>query len=436
MNICLISPKVGFTTDIKELNALWKNLAEESPNWNIWSGISTGLLTLAALTPKHWQITFIDENFDQINFKERYDLVGITIMTQQALRGYHIAQKFRKKGIPVIIGGVHATLNPNEALVYADSIVIGEAELVWNHLLTDLKENKLKKIYKSSKLVQMTESPIPRYDLLDHKNYHYFWLQTSRGCPHKCEYCTASKIFGSGYRTKSISQLKSELEMLKSISPHKPIFFADDNFLVKKSIANEVINTLEGAGIRWQAQCDISIGKDKYLIRKLKQSGCHLLFIGFESLSEKGLSEIDGNGWKRKQLNNYENYIENIQSEGIGIMGAFIVGLDSDTPEVFNNIINFAQKNWLYHTSCTILTPFLGTKVRERLLIENRLLNTTWDKYSGYCVNYTPKNMSIMELEKGIYNLYKELYETSVQLEKMEHFMNIQRELRTKGKRS
>jgi Fe-S oxidoreductase len=433
MKICLIAPKVNFSTNIKELNEFWHEFQKEEPNRNIWSGVSTALLTIAALTPSENDIVFIDENYENIDFSQKYDLVGISSMTPNAMRAYTISDEFRNREIKVVLGGVHPTLLPDEAKEHCDAVVIGEAENVWKDVLEDTKNNILKSFYHSNKLANLNLSPIPRFDLLKADNYKYIWLQTSRGCPHDCEYCTASKIFGKGFRRKNNDQIFKELELIKSKFGNKQIFFADDNFLAQKEKIRPLIEKLTDLHLRWNAQCDISIGQDDKFLELLKKSGCALLFIGLESISEDNLKYIDKNNWKYQQLKNYSKYIQNIQSHGIGVMGAFMVGLDSDDLSVFDRLSDFIINSHLYHSSITILTPVYGTRLRDRLLKENRLLPANWDNYTGYNVNFIPQKMSTQELEEGLTALYKKVYNEKVFLGTMEYFKKIQKDLLLKG---
>jgi radical SAM superfamily enzyme YgiQ (UPF0313 family) len=429
MKICLIAPKVNFSTRISELNKLWHEFEKEEPTRNVWSGVSTALLTIAALTPSEHEIIFIDENYNKIDFSKKYDLVGISSMTPNAVRAYRIADNFRKKDVKVVLGGVHPTILPDEAIQHADSVVIGEAEYVWSKVLRDAKHNTLQTFYKSDKVVDLKDSPIPRFDLLKAENYSYIWLQTSRGCPHDCEYCTASKIFGKGYRRKSIDQVLNELLFIKSRFQGKQIFFADDNFLAQKQAIRPLIEKITDLNIRWNAQCDISIGDDDDFLKLLKKSGCVLLFIGFETISEEGLKQIDKHNWKYQQLRNYSRNIQNIQMRGIGVMGAFMVGLDSDDISTFDRIRDFIITNNLYHASITILTPICGTRLRNRLILENRILPTNWDDYTGYNVNFIPHRMTKQDLENGITKLYKHIFNKEVFFKNMEYFKKIQKKI-------
>jgi radical SAM superfamily enzyme YgiQ (UPF0313 family) len=428
MQICLIAPKVNFSTNIIELDKFWYNPTTKQFR-NLWSGVSCALLTIAALTPSEYGIDFIDENYEEIDFSKQYDLVGISCMTANALRAYEIADTFRKHGIKIVLGGIHPTLLPEEAKQHADSVAIGEAEYIWKNLLNDFQNNKLQPFYQSHQLVNLEDSPLPRFDLLKSENYFYIWMQTSRGCPHDCEYCASSKIFGKGYRRKNNDQIIKEIQFIIQHYKNKPIFFSDDNFLAQKKEIYSLLEKMTRLNIRWNAQCDISVGGDKKLLKALKKSGCNLLFIGLESVTENGLKFIDKNNWKYKQLKNYETYISSIQNEGIGVMGSFIVGLDSDDSTIFDQIINFIHKNQLYHAYFNILTPTPGTALHHRLQQEKRLLHFNWKDYTGFNVNYIPLNLSISELETGLTTLYKKTYSIERYFETMNHFKQIHKKI-------
>jgi radical SAM superfamily enzyme YgiQ (UPF0313 family) len=433
MKIGLISPKVNFSTKIKALQEFWYKSTDASPYRNYWSGIGSGLLTVAALTPSSHQIEFIDENIEPIDFSKSYDLVGITAMTQQSARAYAIADEFRKRRCIVVIGGIHATLLPEEAKTHADSVVVGEAESEWPKVLDDVLNNNLNPYYYSKNSAPMTSSPVPRFDLCKKYNYGLIWIQMSRGCPHDCEYCTASKIFGKKLRNKSLQQVLAEIALVRDVFPDSRIAFADDNLLVNKTILPQLLSELPKFNMRWHAQCDISIGKDDKLLDLLRKSGCTFLFIGLESLSNEGLNSIDKNGWKADQLKNYSTYIQNIQSRGIGVMGAFMIGLDSDDLTTFKRVENFIVENNLYAASITILTPLPGTRLRKRYEKENRLLPTTWEDHTGYNANHIPKLMKIDELESGLAGLYERIYRKDVYESKMVYFKKIQKEMILKG---
>ncbi len=429
MNIALISPKSNFLGHNKELQRFWLKSDYISTYRKEWSGCTSALALVAALTPVKHKIDIYDENIESINFSHKYDLVGISCMTQQATRAYQIANEFRNMGIKAVLGGIHPSTMPEEAIKYADSVVVGEAEYVWKEILNDFEKNQLKSIYKSNKPVKLSDSPVPRYDLLYGKDYFVHWVQTSRGCPHDCIFCAASKIYGYNYRNKPVEHVLKEIRKIKEIYPHARISFADDNMFVNRKYSKELVKKIRHLNIRYMAQTDISVAKDDQLLELIKESGCTFLFIGFESLSIDSMKEVDSHHWKAGHLNYYSDYIHKIQSQGIGVMGAFIVGFDNDNESTFDQVINFIKSNCLYNAQASILTPFPGTEIRNRLLSENRILPTSWENYTGCDVNFTHKKLSKKQLEDGLVHIYKSINTKSFYEKKMNYFKEVHKNL-------
>jgi radical SAM superfamily enzyme YgiQ (UPF0313 family) len=430
MKIALINPRSSFLSLNPEFNEFWSKSKYTSTYRQNWSGIGTGLLIIASLTPPTYEIELIDENIEDIDFSKNYDLVGITAMTQQATRAYQIADEFRKNKIKVVIGGIHATVLPEEAMGHADSVVVGEAEYLWPQLIGDLLKNELKSYYKNSKQVKMIDSPIPNYQLIKNKKYCVCWVQTTRGCPHNCEFCAASNVYGKKYRHKSIDQIVEEIKAIKRYLGLIRIGFGDDNIFADKKYARELLDKLRLLNIRWAAQTDVSVAEDKNLLKMLKECGCTFLFIGFESLSEESLRKVDNaNGWKSKKILNYKKYIREIQSHGIGIMGSFIIGLDADRCTVFKEIRDFIADNNLYDAQVSIATPLPGTLFRKKMEKDNRLLPTAWDNYTGFDVNIMHCKMNKNELESGLLYIYKEINNKDIYVRKLEYFKKVQKKL-------
>jgi len=432
MKIGLISPKGSVFKNVIDNNLL-KEFSHFGIYKHTYSGFGLSLLIIAALTPSSYEIDLIDENFEKIDFSKKYDLVGITAMTQQATRAYEIADIFLRNKIKVVIGGIHATVMPQEAKEHADSVVIGEVEDVWHRLLSDFRKNKLKPFYKSNKLVDLKGSPTPRYDLLNPQYYNVMWVQATRGCPHDCEFCAASKIYGKKYRYKTVDQVFNEIKLItqniKKVKKAIQISFADDNLFVNRKFSIELINKITPLNIRWFAQTDISIAEDDELLTLLTKSGCICLFIGFETVDEQGLLSIDRHGWKLRQLKNYSKYIHKIQSYGVGVHGAFIVGLDSDDHFIFDKISNFIIENNMYDSQITICTPLPGTRLREKLANGNRLLPTKWENYTIADVNFIHPKLSKEDIEKGLIYMYRKINSKEVFIKKMAYFKEIQKKL-------
>jgi radical SAM superfamily enzyme YgiQ (UPF0313 family) len=429
MKLALITPKGVYFSNDERIVGFFRDIAKNAtenflmPQRNLWSGGSLGLLIVAALTPSYITIEYIDENYEEINFDNAYDLVGITAMTQQASRAYEIADQFKRKGARVVIGGIHATVLPQEAKEHADTVVIGEAENTWPELISDFMKGELKPYYRSKVLVDMTKSPVPRYDLLTKYNYKVPWIQTARGCPRDCDFCAASKVFGKKYRHKTIEQVLQEINFVRGLWPEPLLCFADDNIFLHKTYAYELLKRLKQMELRWLAQTDVSIVDDDALLFLLEDSNCKMLFLGFETISKK--QKLDKHGWKQRHITQYPKIIEKIQSLGIGVLGSFIIGLDSDDSSIFNNLSDFIIENRLFAAQVLVLTPLPGTRLREQLESEKRILSNDWGKYTFFDVNFIPKKMKVEELQEGLLTIYKKIYAKDVRTAVVKHFLKI-----------
>ena len=422
MKIAFINPAFGEVTDIVRLKSFWETNEAASPYIHIWTGLSPALLTLAALCPDDAELVLLDERFETIDFTEKYDLVAVTAMTPQALRAYHIADEFRQRGNVVVLGGLHASVIPEEAEAHADAIVVGEGEIVWRDVLSDLAAGKLKTRYLQKPGIDLGKVPVPRFDLCKQERYGFTHIQTTRGCPHDCSFCSASLVFGRKYRIKTVEQILREVMAAVAVSGDTPIFFSDDNFLVNRPHAKKLLYELAKKNIRWASQADISICEDVELLDLMRESGCASIFIGLETLSSDNMEKIDGTGFKMNRLNSYPRMIDQIQSRGIAITGSFIVGLDHDDDTVFDRIVRFVQSTGLFRGIYTILAPAPGTRIRAELEKENRLLPHTWDAITGYNVTYTPKKISIEDLKDGLAYLYEETFDPKAVSERVTAF--------------
>jgi len=425
MKIGLISPKGSFLSNDPQFKSFWENSDFLHPYKYHWSGISLGLLILAALTPPEFDVEVIDEHFDVIDFNKDYDLVAISAMTQQSLRAYEIADEFRRREKVVVIGGIHATLLRHEAKEHADSVVVGEGERIWPVILDDFLTGRLRPYYISEQPIDLRQSPIPRYDLLDSRNYNVVWVQTSRGCPHDCDFCASSKIFGRKFRYKEIDQIVEEIKFIKQLFKNITIDFTDDNMFVNRGFSVELLKKLKGLNIKWRGETDISIADDQGFLRLLKESGCQALLVGLESVNKPSLRFLDKGNWKFRMYDKYTSAIENIQSLGIGIIGAFILGFDEDDYTIFRETADFIIKNKLYGANISILTPFPGTRLRERLEKEKRILSNDWSNYTIWDVNFVPKKMTVNQLQEGMLATSMKVYNAEVRQEVAAHFKDI-----------
>ena len=298
---------------------------------------SLSLLTLAACTPPEVQLKLLDERVTEIDFQEHFHIVGISIMTEQGLRGYEIAQRFKSNGVFVVIGGIHASILPREARKYCNSVVIGEAETLWPLLIQDFKKGKVKEFYYNTKKIDLEKSPIPRYELVDTDKYNLIPIQTTRGCPYDCSFCTVTTIFGPKFRNKASKQVLAELEAAQNLSRNRRIVFNDDNMFVNRKKTYRFLEALIPHRIKYFVQSDITIANDEKLLVLMQKSGCVTVFIGFESLVRDNLASLHNSRMKFKHLSSYSEACKKIQSHGIQILGAFILGFDHDTKNVFKN---------------------------------------------------------------------------------------------------
>jgi radical SAM superfamily enzyme YgiQ (UPF0313 family) len=388
---------------------------------------------VAAVTPPDVEVKIVDEAFEKINFEEKVDLVGITAQTPVAPRAYQIAKEFKKRGVPVIIGGVHASMLPEEALQHVDAVVIGEAEKIWPDLIEDLKKGQLKKIYQMDGFINPSSLPLPRRELLKERFYFPLkLLETTRGCPHHCDFCSVSKFFGFRYRNRPISEIDRELKTLfnkgQVMSPtlkkflslfskdlpyflkRRLLYIIDSNIAGDRQFCLDLVTLLKKYDPFWYGHAPVSIAFDQKLLEGFSQSGCIALNIGFESFSIKNL-QVMGKGFNKPS--HYGEAVQRIHDHGIGIMGTFIVGLDDDDPGVFQRIIDFCIDYRLDWALTFIMAPYPGTDSFLRLEKEGRIFCKDWEKYDSLNAVYQPLLMSAVELESGMKKVWKDVFSIS-----------------------
>jgi radical SAM superfamily enzyme YgiQ (UPF0313 family) len=377
---------------------------------------SLSLLTLAGLTPGRFEIEY-REIFDlkqSGDLPEDYDLVAITSLSAQIYEAYKVADAYRAKGIPVVMGGLHVSSVPEEAKEHCSSVVIGEGEPLWPRVLDDFERGALQPFYVQSPRgsFDLREAPMPRFDLLDPEKYNRITVQTSRGCPHKCEFCASSILLTPGYKLKPVEKVIAEIRAIKAIWPRPFIEFADDNSFVHYSHYKRLLRELEKEKLRWFTEADINVARDEELLSLMRDSGCQQVLIGLESPRRESLRNLETNSnWKMRQQDRYKEAITKIQSHGITVNGCFILGLDADTPEIFDDVLQFVRDSGLYEVQITFLTAFPGTPLYRRLKAEGRLVRErAWELCTLFDLNIRPKNMSMAELQSGFLKLGKTLY--------------------------
>jgi len=359
---------------------------------------------IAALTPPDIEVAVTDENITIVDLEKDVDLVGITTLTVTANRAYEIADSFRARGITVILGGIHASLLPEEAAQHADSVVIGEAEDLWAIVIADFQAGNLKPTYKAEKRPTLKNLPMVRRDLFDRSKYlGKNTVFTTRGCPFDCTFCSVTTYFGKSYRNRPIDEIVAEI---KTLPQNEIIFFMDDNIAGNPKFAKELFRALILLKIRWLSQCSVTIAHDDELLSLAAQSGCIDLFLGIESISTASLAEV---GKKINKVEEYEEVIRKIHDHGIAIHGFFIFGFDEDDAEVFDRTADFAIKNKIETAQFDLLTPYPGTKFYDKIMAEGRLLSTDWSRY-GYELLFEPKKISAETLHRKQQEVWRKFY--------------------------
>lgn len=427
LKILLISPKGEFLRKSSEFADYMHESREMRTIMHYWNGTGAGLQTIAGLTPGEHSITIIDENLEKIDFDQQADIVALTAMTQQATRAYEIAAEFKKRGRYVVMGGIHATVIAEEAAEHVDTLFIGEAENTWPAFIRDFCRGQSRKNYSQSDYppVEMDKIPLPRYDLVAKYKYPVIWVQTTRGCPHDCEFCAASRIYGRKYRHKEVEQVVREIREVKKYWKFSQVGFADDNMFVNRKFSTQLVSEFKKMNFTWYAQSDISVAEDQTFLRSLYESGCRILFIGFESVSQSNMKSINKNHWKERMFTRYPEYIKRIQENGIGIYGSFILGLDQDDDQTVERTINFINENNIMGTQITLLTPFPGSRLRERFEREKRIINSEWQWYTAWNAVINHKNFTPYELESGLIKIYKSIYNEQSYRKRASYFKKI-----------
>ena len=358
-------------------------------------GPPQNIFSVAAATPQGIDIELIDETVDmRINFKTDADLVAIFMSTPDAVKAYTVADKFRKRGKTVVMGGLHPSALPDEALMHCDAVLIGEQEGIWEELLADFQIKQLKKKYERQEPVDLALlNPYPNH-LIDKRRYEGVWsVVVSRGCRFKCAYCTVHRFFN----TISYRPVEHIVDEIKECSAQWIELHAD-NLIADREYAIKLFEAIKPLGIQWIAECTITIAEDKELLKLAAESGLTHLLVGLETPSKEALKAV-GKGFLGPEK--VKSYIETIHQYGIHVDSSFIFGFDQHTTDIFQETLDFARKIDLDEAHAVIMIPFPGTRLFSELETENRLLTRDWSLYDGINAVFEPKDMTTRELEKG-----------------------------------
>jgi radical SAM superfamily enzyme YgiQ (UPF0313 family) len=357
-----------------------------------------GLTLLASLFPKDYEVKIINEAIEKVDFDAEVDLVGITGPTCVIKRAYEVSDRFRARGVKVILGGVHPSLLPEEAKEHADSVFIGEAEGRIETVIRDFEAGELKPFYKNQEWSDLNRMPLPRRDLLS-RHYRPFFkaIETTRGCPNRCEFCSVPTINGKRYRVRPLEEIDRELSHIIR-KEGEYLFVADDHVTARKDYAFGLFEIFKRHQVKWMGFTTVQIAENEKLLREARESGCISLFIGFESLLQENLDGVSKRFVNAKELS---DLIKVIQNHRIGVHGSFIFGFDGDDPSIFKKTVEFVQRNHIELPTFSILTPFPGTPLQTRLEEEGRIFDRDWSHYDMSHVVFKPKGMTVRELQEG-----------------------------------
>jgi len=407
MKITMIKPNIGLLQLKKGKDKPFDDKGRMEP-------LQLGVL--AGLTPDSYEVKLIDDRIEDIDYDESTDLVAITVEIFMAKRAYEIADEYRKRGIPVILGGIHIFLMPEEALQHADSIITGDAEAVWEKVLKDFENNNFKKEYSSAPSIPHPGKYVRR-TIYQNKTYlPLTLLQYGRGCPFTCNFCSTGVYFSKQVFYREINEVILEIKS----QPRKLMFFVDDNIVGDKEKAKDLFRALIPLKIRWVGQASINMTEDPELMILMQKSGCIGLVIGFESFTEEGLSEYN----KSPNISsNYEEQIKIIRKHKIHIWAAFLIGHDKETKESIMETLEFAIKQKFTFAAFNILMPYPRTEIYKKLKSENRLLyDGNWWLHPDYRFNYAsfkPKNMTADELTEYCFYMRKKFNSVPVILKRV-----------------
>lgn len=388
---------------------------------------SLGLLTVAGATPDRHEVQYLEvDQLDETAALPAFDLVGISSFTAMIEDAYRLADRYRAQGTPVVLGGIHVSLMPAEALEHADAILTAGAESAWPRLLEDLEAGRLQRRYDGlrSQVFAPQHYVQPRFELLQGRPYNRVTVQTSRGCPRACEFCAASLRITDGFNQKPVAAVIAEIRAARQYFPEPFFEFADDNTFLNRPWSRELLKALQREDLHFFTETDASVADDPELCDLLADAGCRQVLIGFESPRVQDLGGLDPVDWKRQCVPHIRRTVDRLQSRGVSVNGCFILGLDHQTPAVFEELLAFVKQSGLAEVQFTVQTPFPGTPLYARLKREGRLFTERfWERCTLFDVNYVPKNMSVEALEGGMRWLFQETYNRRETAERLRGFV-------------
>jgi radical SAM superfamily enzyme YgiQ (UPF0313 family) len=380
------------------------------------SVVNLTLPYLAALTPKEWDVTLIDEQVTDVDFSVAVDVVAISTWTMNSIRAYEIADRFRERGVTVLMGGPHTFFHAEEAAVHCDAVGSGEGETIWPQMLNDAASGSLKKFYRAEKLHDLQHLPMPRYDLINLKQYDWFKtysVQTSRGCPFRCEFCSERLYLGHAFRHRPTQDVIDEIKHTGA----RNFLFADSNFAGNVSHAMELMQALIPLKVRWSALWSAYLCGNEPFLDLAKRSGLLHVNIGMESINSETLASMNK---KINKVGEYRRFLRNLNKRGISYSLNFIFGWDTDNESAFSSTLGFLMDNKVPAAYFNILMPDKGTALYDRMVEENRLTNIEeMGRWPGDRCYIKPRNLTPETLEKGVKEMYTRFYSYSSMLSRL-----------------
>jgi len=364
------------------------------------------LSILAGLTPADVEVQAFDDRFEALPLDQRWDLVAISVQTFAARRAYEIADLFRRQEIPVVLGGFHPTLCPDEAAQHADSVAVGEAEEIWPRIVADARRGELQARYQASPESSQLHSQPDRSVLAGKRYLPVSPVEFGRGCPHNCEFCSVRAFYGSGVRFRAIDEVLADIEACRG----RFLFFTDDNLFADAEQARALLQAIRPLGLRWCCQAGIDLAQDPALLRLMAESGCQCVMLGLESIHGDNLSQM-GKGWARHQ--DTDAALEALRRHGIAVYAGFVFGYDADTPETFAVTRDYVQQRRFFLVNSNHLQPYPGTRLYQRLLSEGRLVYERWwldPEYRFGEAVFRPRNMTPEQLTEGCARLRRQIH--------------------------
>jgi radical SAM superfamily enzyme YgiQ (UPF0313 family) len=386
----------------------------------------TGLI-FAALTPDKHTFVYVDEEIEEVDYDNlNADLVAITAISAQSNRAYHIASEFMKRGARTVIGGIHASVLSEEVAEHCDAVAIGQGENMWPAIIEDFEKGELRKFYRATEFPPVEHFVSPKYDACKYDQYYSFPIQATRGCPYSCEFCSIKHSSGHKYIMRPIEDVVSDIKKAERLNrppgkfDRKGYYFVDDNLYVNREYTKNLFSAMAGLGIFWDGQGTVNTASDEEVVELMAKSGCISFSFGFESINAESLKE--SNKPKCNVITDYQNVVRNLQKHGIAAGGYFIMGFDGDHVDVFQRTLDYVGDIGIFQAFISLLTPFPGTVLHEKLANDNRIYETEWHLFNTWTCVFTPKNMSPEELQTGFRWLSRQLASPEYIRKTMEKF--------------